>query len=136
MQSELGRKAGLIVAFLSVFFLTSCAALETHRNVFVNGQKQNAFGAAVFDSQTGLYMPDGNYWMDPWTSTWGVEGNRRPMGILNTNRTSTRESSDNQQDEGTYINSTGNGSVVSGRDSNGNKCTYASAGGQTISTCD
>lgn len=136
MQCELSRKVSLIVASLSLFFLTACAALETHRNVFVNGQKQNAFSAAVFDAQTGMYMPDGHYWMDPWTSTWGVEGNRRPMGTLNTDLTSTHESSDSQQDEDIYINSTGNGSVVSGRDSDGKQCTYVTAGDQTLSTCD
>jgi hypothetical protein len=50
------------------------------RAVNVNGQWLGPAELAVADAAAGFELPDGFYWYDPRSCTWGVLGNQRPLG--------------------------------------------------------
>lgn len=124
--------------------LGGCAILETTRNVYVNGERQNAFGVAAFDQQTGWYLPDGRYWTN-WTSgDWGVEGSRKILGNVHKNAAAARASNNSRGGSsggggggsgGSTSNSV-NGTAGTGRDAEGRNCAFVSLpNGQGMMSC-
>jgi len=138
MNSYSSKIAALILTSLSAVMLASCASLQTFRNVYVNGDKQNALGLAAFDVQTGMTVPDGRYWMNPVSGDWGVEGDTHVLGNIHSGMQRAQRSArtDEGQERGSISNST-NGTAGTGRDADGRHCAFVSIpGGDGMMTCD
>jgi hypothetical protein len=68
-------------AICLVFALSGQAFAQwAQRAVNVNGQWLGPAELAVADAAAGFELPDGFYWYDPRSCSWGVLGNQRPLG--------------------------------------------------------
>jgi hypothetical protein len=113
----------------------ACAGLETSRKVYVNGEKLGAFGVAGMDAQTGRVLPDGRYWLEPFSGNWGIEGNNTPLGNVNTNGMASQDSGIVSASSGSTSNSV-NGTAGTGRDASGNHCAFVSLpNGESVMSC-
>ena len=122
-----------LILTLSLFVSFAVSAAERH--VHLNEVHLEADSIAMFDSLTGYVIPDGNYWLNDQTGAWGVDGYADVLGYIQNNTTPTEQVAQNSNHVGTEINTSQNGSYVSGR-VNGRNCQYVSAGGSTMRVCD
>lgn len=123
------------IAFAMVFMaLMSLPIHAQERHIHVNGEHLEATDIQLLDQLNGGIVPNGFYWINFETGEWGMEGNNQTLGII---AAIAQQQSQQQQrsNNSTYINSSQNGSVVSGN-LNGQNCTFASAGGTTVKLCD
>ena len=81
--STLGR---LALTFAMIAFLVGLAAMdanaEQQRLVIINGQALTAKQLTMLDSLAGGPVPNGSYWIDPYTATWGFAGDPTPQGHI------------------------------------------------------
>ncbi len=81
-RAALGR---LALTLAMIVFLVSLAALDGNageRLVTVNGQVLSAKQLAMLDRLAGSPVPDGSYWIDPDSATWGFAGDPTPRGNI------------------------------------------------------
>lgn len=141
MKSSVYQLGKCLLVPLLLVILSACAILETTRNVYVNGERQNALGVAAFDQQTGWVLPDGRYWTNWISGDWGVEGSRKILGNVHTNAAAARASNNSRGGSsgggggGSTSNSV-NGTAGTGRDADGNNCAFVSLpNGQGMMSC-
>lgn len=138
-RSTVGCFAARVIAILLALIPCVSSALESSRNIYMNGEKLNALNIAVFDSQIGSALPDGRYWYDPVSGDWGVEGNADPIGnfysgTLYQSAAGQPDGGDNVEGE---ISTSVNGTAGTGRDAEGRNCAFVSIpGGEGMMTCD
>ena len=84
MSGTLSRiSAGALIA--AAVALTCIDADAQQRVVIVNGQMLNAQELFVLDRLAGGFVPNGNYWLDPYTGAWGFANNGAPIGQMGGN---------------------------------------------------
>lgn len=71
--------AALVMAAVS---LTNVAVDAQQRAVMVNGQMMTPEELYILDRLSGGYVPNGSYWLDPYTGIWGYAGDPTPRGRL------------------------------------------------------
>lgn len=79
-RPTLGR---LALTLAMIAFLVGLAAMDAgaeQRLVIVNGQALTAKQLSMLDNLAGGPVPNGNYWIDPYTATWGFAGDPTPQG--------------------------------------------------------
>jgi hypothetical protein len=121
---------------VSSILFTSHSLVAEERHIHVNGQCLEAADMVQLDQLIGGVTPNGKYWIDFNTGTWGYEGDQETQGYLSAiagNQTEYRDTSDSHQQP--YMESSITGRVVSGQ-VNGQDCTYVSVGGTTMRSCD
>jgi hypothetical protein len=76
------RTIGVFGATVLVLVLIGQSALAqwTQREVNVNGRWLGPADLAVADQAVGFELPNGFYWYDPRTCTWGLIGEQQPRG--------------------------------------------------------
>ncbi len=99
------------------------------RHIHVNGEHLDGETILLLDGVFGELVPDGYYLIDFDTGEWGMEGDTRVYGVLQTESAPTPEYGRGE------INNTSTGSYVSGR-LNGQDCSFVSVGGTTMKMCD
>lgn len=123
---------------LLVLMLCSCATLETPRNVYVNGERQNALGVALLDQKAGRPLPDGRYWYNPVTGEFGVAGRKTALGNLHVGAGSAPVAPRSRTSgaSGGSVSQSANGTAGSGRDAEGRNCAFVSIpNGAGMMTC-
>ncbi len=133
--------------FAFALFLIATLASQTllaneDRHIHLNGEHLEAADIQVMDQLWGQAVPDGFYWLNPQTGEWGLEASGETLGVVTSiaqyaahlDAQSTAQSNGSTTGNA-YINSSQNGSVVSGN-IGGQHCTYASAGGYTVRSCE
>ena len=122
------------IAFAIVLVgLTSIQIQAQERHIHVNGEHLEAEDIQLLDQINGAIVPNGFYWINMETGEWGMEGEPQVLGTIPA--IAQYQAQPRSRNNSTEINSSQNGSVVSGR-LNGRNCTFASAGGMTIKSCD
>jgi hypothetical protein len=76
----MSRIFGALGASALFILLSGQPGTAQWRDVYVNGQKLGPAELAEADRAAGLVLPDGDYWYNAGTCTWGVEGDPRPVG--------------------------------------------------------
>lgn len=147
-----------ILLSLAFILVVGCDA-GAERHVHLNGEHLEAQGIAVVDRLLDKRVADGNYWIND-EGQWGYEDNPTAVGTVNlkaavqmqAEQMNVEQAGAGQQVQGgggqqvhggggyvppggTEINTSQNGSVVTGN-VGGKKCTYVSAGGMTMKSCD
>lgn len=138
MKRSVGQWSKRLLVLLAGLTLNACVALETTRNVYVNGDRQNAFGAAAFDQQAGVFLPDGRYWANWLNGDWGVEGNSTVLGnTLMKYRTGAQSGGTaNRSSSGGSTSNSVNGTAGTGRGADGRDCAFVSIpNGDGVMTC-
>ena len=137
------------VCSLMLLFAYSAQAqlgYQDFRHIHINGVHVDDAQILNLDATLGYEVPNGFYWVNDNTGEWGYEGNGEVLGSIYTeatqrNNTEVQSTQSSQQTSSPkqsgnsrpYIsNDTGTGSAVI--DSNG--CSYVSAGGMTVKSCD
>ena len=103
-RPPLGR---LALTFAMIAFMVGLAAMDAdaeQRLVIVNGQALTAKQLVMLDNLAGGPVPDGNYWIDPYTATWGFAGDPTPQGHIGKGRA----------DEGQSVSKPGSGDLYIG----------------------
>lgn len=130
-----------LFAPLLMLMLCSCATLETQRNVYVNGERQNALGVALLDQQARTRLPDGRYWLNAVTGDFGVEGKKQPLGNLHAGSTAKQATRSKTSGGGAgsgrgAVSNSVNGTAGTGRDAEGRNCAFVSIpNGAGVMTC-
>lgn len=131
-----------LLVLLFLITLSACAQmLETKRNVYFNGERQNALQASSFDYITGVYLPDGHYWHNALTGEWGIEGSDKVLGNTLINAAARNNSQRNANSGGGggnsgSISASQNGVGGTGRDAEGRNCAFVSMpNGDGMMTC-
>ena len=81
-RSTLGR---LALTLAMIAFLVGLATMDAgaeQRLVIVNGQALTAKQLVMLDNLAGGPVPNGSYWIDPYTATWGFAGDPTPQGHI------------------------------------------------------
>lgn len=128
------KKLYIAIALLSSLH---CVAQE-QRHIHFNGEHLDLQTISVMDQLFGYKLANGNYWINTQTGEWGFEGNSQVQGVLSQVSQAQKQSNQQQTSRSTpraEINTSQNGSVVSGK-LNGQNCTFVSAGGMTMKSCD
>lgn len=123
---------------LLMLMLCSCAMLETPRNVYVNGERQNALGVALLDQKAGGPLPDGRYWYNPVTGEFGVAGRKTALRGLRVDAGSAPVAARSRTSgaSGGSVSQSANGTAGSGRDAEGRNCAFVSiSNGAGMMTC-
>jgi hypothetical protein len=112
------------------------------RHIHFNGEHLDQETILVMDQLYGYQLANGNYWINTQTGEWGFEGDNRVQGVLSQVAQIQQQSNQqpptqqpSQSKRRAEINLSQNGSVVSGK-LNGKNCTFVSAGGMTMKSCD
>lgn len=125
-------------AMLAFIMFISAAVIAEERHIHVNGEHLSDEDIQLLDLVWQKTVPNAFYWINQNTGEWGFEGDDTVHGIIAMIAKAAELEAQQRQNPGSTqetINSSQNGSVVSGR-INGQNCTYASAGGMTVKTCD
>ncbi len=131
------------IVLLGLFSWSAQAELgyQDFRHIHINGNHLSDAQILELDQALGYEVPNGFFWLDANTGGWGYEGNDEVLGSIygeNDPRgmAGSQLQKPAQQNSGSsrpYIsNDTGTGSALI--DPNG--CSYVSAGGMTIKSCD
>ena len=102
-RSTLGR---LALTFAMIAFLVGLAAMDAgaeQRHVIVNGQALTAKQLVMLDSLAGGPVPNGSYWIDPYTATWGFAGDPTPQGHIGKGRSDEGQDVSDQGGSDLYI---------------------------------
>ncbi len=131
---------------LTLFLLFSFGVLaqlgyQDFRHIHINGVHLSDAQILNLDKTLNYEVPNGFYWVNDNTGEWGYEGNSEVLGSIyhetsTHNNSGTQMKGSSQKSSGNnrpYIsNDTGTGSAVI--DPKG--CSYVSAGGMTVKSCD
>jgi len=117
---------------------------SVERHVHVNGEHLEIADIQSLDQIADGRVDDGYYWINTQTGEWGHEGNKKVLGIIQSIKTRSTQIKNAQRQQNKQTTSkyrdwegvSSTGTVVSGRNSEGKKCTYVSAGGMTFKSCD
>ena len=128
-------KYSFIGKFYSTFLLSILLSFTTpskaEAQVFINGYLYQGQELAQLEYLIGPVAP-GRYWLNTYTGDWGYEGNSQVQGnLLQQNNAAPDSYGDNRQP---YYDSSYGGSSYTPDPETG--CSYISAGGMTINTCD
>jgi hypothetical protein len=82
MTRTIGILSAGAISFAVLLTGQPASAQWPQRAVSVNGQWLGPADLAVADQAVGFELPDGFYWYDARTCTWGLQGDQRPRGRL------------------------------------------------------
>lgn len=71
----------LLVTVVSLLFSTTVLA-QNARHIHLNGVHLRPEAILQLDALAGTHVPDGAYWLNAATGTWGYEGNPIPQGRI------------------------------------------------------
>ena len=145
------KKQLITISLLILCIFQFSLHAENKRHIHINGEHLDATNVQLLDKIVGNTVEDGYYWINMQTGQWGYENNDQVQGVIanianqvnqQASQSQVRANPQNQsnynQEANRYNNWEGvdqNGGVVSGR-VNGKNCTYVSAGGMTMKSCD
>ncbi len=86
-RPALGRIALTVVMIVFLVGLATLDGNAEERRVIVNGQILSAKQLALLDRLAGGPVPNGSYWIDPDTATWGIAGDPTPRGHFGRDQT-------------------------------------------------
>ncbi len=98
--------ARLALTLVMIVFLVGLATLDANaeqRRVIVNGQVLSAKQLTLLDRLAGRPVPNGNYWIDPDTATWGAAGDPTPRGQIGKDHADPGQKVSDETSKGIYI---------------------------------
>jgi hypothetical protein len=73
---------GGVIVLVFVLLLIVTGNREPERYIYINGYLLSQQEAAYLDASMGARVPNGHYWLDPQSMSWGAVGNAQSMGAM------------------------------------------------------